>query len=222
MNVNPYINKSLLFAEDVTLCCLLGQKCCHSVLPAHVASVTAATKSADYFLAAENLALLSQIRSLLLECSALWMLFPRAWWRTGPLCLMCPVVSCCSSSSTWPFPSKISRKSFPYPFDVQPPSLSEMTEGWDVLPCSSHPLSPWPGVQRHSAASKQGWKCLTSHIIPTVNTHLWTHHHGHAPRSVATSCTLFSVHHTMPIPNTPGTQKHPRFLPHLPPQSGNE
>lgn len=110
------------------------------------------------------------------------------------LCLLYPAASY-SSSSTCPFPSKISRnRKLSLPFDVQPPSLSEMTEDWDVPSCSSHPLSPSPGVQRHFAASEQDWKCLTSHIIPTVNTHLWTHHLAHTPRSVAISCTSHHAH----------------------------
>lgn len=32
-------------------------------------------------------------------------------------------------------------------------------------------------------------KASQSHIIPTVNTHLWTHHLAHTPKSVAFLCT---------------------------------
>lgn len=150
------------------------------------------------------------------------------------LCPLCPAVSYYSSSSTCPFPSKISmNRKLSLPFDVQPPSLSEMTEGCDVFSCSSHPLSPWPGVQRDFAAHEQGWKCLTSHIIPTsfphlshneytpVNTPPWPHtqkcgyflylmletpHHAHPKHTCNTNMCTFSA--TRPTTEWKSTAKH--------------
>lgn len=133
------------------------------------------------------------------------------------LCLLCPVVSY-SSSSTCPFPSKISRsRKLSLPFDVQPPSLRDDRR----LRCSvmQQPFlismswgsktfcSQWAGLKMpHNLTSLPQWIHTCEHTTLPTHPEMW----------------LFPVHHTMLIPNTPGTQTSPPFLPHLPPQTGNE
>lgn len=141
------------------------------------------------------------------------------------VCLLRPVVSCYSSSSTCPFPSKISRNRKLSPPSVDCPATFSLRDDRSLR--SS--LTQQPSSLSMTWGSKtfcSQWAGLKTPYIPhhshREHTAVNTPPCPHTQKCVATSCTLLPVHHTVLIPNTPETQIQPPFLPHLPPQSGNE